>query len=94
MEIQQERVVDEAEDSSDIETEESTRVLTRKGMAEAFQHLRRFLSYFHHNDLDTDRSSRVAIGVENAANCYNLLYNEKKKVEVQLSLNYLFSRKE
>jgi hypothetical protein len=39
MEIQQERSVEEAEDSSDSETEESARALTTKGMAEAFQHL-------------------------------------------------------
>jgi hypothetical protein len=48
-------------------------------MAEAFQHLKSFLSYFQNNDPDMDGSSQVARGVENATNYYKLLYNEKKK---------------
>jgi hypothetical protein len=45
METNQERIVEEAKDSSHSETEESARILTKKGMAEAFQHLQSFLIF-------------------------------------------------
>jgi hypothetical protein len=63
-------------------------------MAEAFQYLESFLSYFRDNVPDMGRSSKVARGTANTANCYKLLYNEKKKAKVQLSLDSFFSRKE
>jgi hypothetical protein len=34
-----------------------------------------------------DRSSQPARGGKNAANCYRLLHNEKKKARFQLSLD-------
>jgi hypothetical protein len=72
MEIQQETAVGEAKDSSDSESEESARVLTRKGMAEAFQHLESF-PYFQDSDPDTDRSSQVVRGV---TRCWELISTE------------------
>jgi hypothetical protein len=87
MEIEQERAVEEDE------SEESARILTT-GMAEAFQHPESFISYFRDNDPNMDRRSQVTRGVENAANCYKLPYNEKKRAKVQLSLDSFFSRKE
>jgi hypothetical protein len=87
MEIEQERAVEEDE------SEESARILTTTGMAEAFQHLESFISYFRDNDPNMDRRSQVTIGVENAANCYKLPYNKNKSAKVQLSLHNFFQRK-
>jgi hypothetical protein len=87
-----ERAVEEAEDSHDSDSEESARVLTTKGMAKASQHLRSFHFYLQDKKPHMYRSSQVTRSVKTAANCNKVLYNEKKKPEVQLPLG-LFQQK-
>ncbi|XP_019391383.1 PREDICTED: centrosomal protein of 89 kDa isoform X4 [Crocodylus porosus] len=90
IQMEQQRSHEEEEDAE--EDVQPARALTSKGMAEAFKHLEAFLSYFGENDPDMQRSSAVARGVNNKVNCYRLLYNEKKKPKVELSMDSFFMK--
>ncbi|KYO33866.1 CENPB DNA-binding domain-containing protein 1-like [Alligator mississippiensis] len=80
IQIEQQRSHEEEEDAE--EDVQPARALMSKGMAEAFKHLEAFLSYFDENDPDMQCRSVVSRAVNNEANCYRLLYDEKKQPKV------------
>nr|CAD7461981.1 unnamed protein product [Timema tahoe] len=67
------------------------KVLTGKGMSEAFQMINIALSYFENNDPDETRSRKVKREVEHVIKCCRELYNSKLKSSVSNELETSFS---
>lgn len=78
--------------SEEDEEPECVKVLTGKGMSEAFQMINNALSYFENNDPDETRSGKVKREVEHVIKCYRELYNSKLKSSTQLSIKNFFSQ--
>nr|CAD7604515.1 unnamed protein product [Timema genevievae] len=77
--------------SEEDEEPKCVKVLTGKGMSEAFQMINNAISYFENNDPDETRSRKVKREVEHVIKCCRELYNSKLKSSVSNELETSFS---
>lgn len=61
-----------------------------KLMAEGFSYLEKCLTIFESQDANAERFSKVAARINDAMQCYRIIYDEKKKKSVQTSLDSFF----
>jgi hypothetical protein len=69
-----------------------TKTLTVKELKEAFDHLKQFLSVVEECNVKAERSLQVHRAFDRDTACCRLLYQEKKKASVQLSLDQFFKK--
>ena len=61
-------------------------------MARGFSLFKEVLLLFEAQDSNAEQYTKVAAAVENAIQCYYVIYNEKKRATTQASLDH-FSRR-
>ena len=61
-----------------------------KLMAEAFTLIEKGLQLFENQDPNAERFSKVSTAIRDTINCYQIIYDEKKKKKTQTSLDSLF----
>ena len=72
-------------------TEEPKRFTTQE-MARGFSLLEEALLVFEAQALNSERYSKVAAAVQNAIQCYRVIYDKKKRATTQTSLDHFFKR--
>ena len=72
-------------------TEELKRFMMQK-MARGFSLFEETLLVFEAQDPNVERYTKVAAAVQNAIQCYHVIYDEKKKATTQTSLDCFFRR--
>ena len=61
-------------------------------MARGFSLFEEALLVFEAQDLNIERYTKVAEAIQNAIQCYPVIYDEKKRATTQTSLNCFFKR--
>ena len=61
-------------------------------MARGFSLFEEALLVFEAQDPNVEQCSKVAADVQNAIQCYHVIYDEKKKATTQTSLDHFFKR--
>ena len=72
-------------------TEEPKRFTTQE-VARGFSLFEEALLVFETEDLNIERYTKVAAAIQNAIQCYRVIYDEKKRATTQTSLDYFFKR--
>ena len=72
-------------------TEEPKRVTTQK-MSRGFSLFEEALLVFEAQDPNVERYTKVAAAVQNAIQCYRVIYDGKKRATTQTSLDHFFKR--
>ncbi|KAJ8781183.1 hypothetical protein J1605_011167 [Eschrichtius robustus] len=72
-------------------TEEPKRVTTQK-MARGFSLFEEALLVFEAQDPNVERYTKVAAAVQDAIQCYRVIYDGKKRATTQTSLDHFFKR--
>ena len=72
-------------------TEESKRFMTQE-MARGFSLFEEALLVFEAQNPNVERYTKVAAAIQNAVQCFRVIYDEKKRVTTQTSLDRFFKR--
>ena len=72
-------------------TEELKRFMTQE-VARGFSLFEEALLVFESQDRNVERYTKVAAAIQNAIQCYRVIYNEKKRATTQTSLDCFFKR--
>ena len=70
-------------------TEEPKRFTTQE-MARGFSVFEEAPLLFEAQDLNAERYTKVAAAIQNAIQCYRIIYDEKKRATIQTSLDRFF----
>ncbi|KFD47790.1 hypothetical protein M513_11340 [Trichuris suis] len=85
----------QGEEEEDEEGEQKTDVSTQfraKLMAKGFSLFEEALAIFESQDPDVERYSKVAAAVHEAIHCYRVIYDERRRANIQTSLHRYFRR--
>ena len=89
-ELEAQRKDEERQEEEDV-TEETER-FTMQEMARGFSLFEEALLVFEAQDPNVERYMKVAAAVQNAIQCYRVIYDEKKGSTTQTSLDHFFKR--
>ena len=90
MELEAQRKNEKGQEEEKV-TEELKRFTTQE-MARVFSLFEEALLVFEAKDLNIQRYTKVAAAVQNAIQCYHVIYDEKKGATTQTSLGRFFKR--
>ena len=90
MELQAQRKDKERQEEEEV-TEEPKRFMTQE-MARGFSLFEEALLVFEAQDPNVEQYTKVAAAVQNAIQCYRVIYDEKKRTTTQTSLNHFSKR--
>ena len=92
MELEAQRKDKERQEEKEV-TEEPKRFMTQE-MARGFSLFEEALLVFEAQDLNVEWYRKVAAAVQNAIQCYHVIYDEKKRGTTQTSLDRFFKRED
>ncbi|KAJ8792345.1 hypothetical protein J1605_019901 [Eschrichtius robustus] len=90
MELEAQRKDKERQEEEEV-TEEQKRFMMQE-MARGFSLLEETLLVFEAQDPNVEWYTKVAAAVQNAIQCYRVIYDEKKRATTQTSLDHFFKR--
>ena len=90
MELEAQRKDEERQEEEEV-TEEPKRFTTQE-VARGFSLFQEALLVLEAQDLNVERYTKVAAAIQNAIQCYRVIYNEKKRATTQTSLDRFFKR--
>ncbi|XP_059778263.1 tigger transposable element-derived protein 1-like [Balaenoptera ricei] len=90
MELEAQRKDKERQEEEEV-TEEQKR-FTMQEMARGFSLLEETLLVFEAQDPNVEWYTKVAAAIQNAIQCYRVIYDEKKRATTQTSLDHFFKR--
>ncbi|XP_057390086.1 tigger transposable element-derived protein 1-like isoform X2 [Balaenoptera acutorostrata] len=90
MELEAQRKDEEGQEEEEV-TEEPKRFTTQE-MARGFSLFEEALVVFEAQDPNVERYTKVAAAVQNAIQCYRVIYDEKKRATTQTSLDRFYKR--
>ncbi|KAJ8776071.1 hypothetical protein J1605_015846 [Eschrichtius robustus] len=90
MELEAQRKDEERQEEEEV-TEEPKRFMTQE-MAKGFSLFKEALLVFETQDLNVEQYTKAAAAVQNAIQCYCIIYDEKKRATTQTSLDHFFKR--
>ena len=83
------KIIERVERQEEEVTEEPKRFMTQE-MARGFSLFEEALLVFDAQDLNVESYTKVAAAVQNAIQCYRVIYDEKKRATTQTSLDRFF----
>ena len=83
---------DKDEERQEEEVTEEPKRLTTQEMARGFSLFEEALLVFEAQDTNVEQYTKVAATVQNAIQCYRVIYDKKKRATTQTSLDHFFKR--